>query len=115
MGSGQKPDPFCFGEIMKVAITAKAIFDDKFGRLNKGQTVDLPDHKARFYIERGEAEYYETKVLRDRPLSVAGEPLSASPAAQVSFTQTLSESGVGEKKRGRKSLKQLLSQTPVSE
>ena len=99
---------------MKVAITAKAIYDDKFGRIVKGQTVDLPDHKARFYIERGEAEYYETKVLRDRPLLVAGEPLSASPAAQVSPQQTLSESDSGVKKRGRKP-KALSSQTPASE
>lgn len=100
---------------MKISITAKAVFDDKFGRLNKGQTVDMPDHKARFYIERGEAEYYETKVLRDRPLPAAGAPLSASPVAQALPPQTLSESENGEKKRGRKSLKQLLSQTQVSE
>ena len=100
---------------MKVAITAKAIYDDKFGRLNKGQTVDLPDHKARFYIERGEAEYYETKVLRDRPYQAAGTPLSASPAVEASQEQTLSESSSGEKKKGRKSLRALLSQTPASE
>lgn len=96
---------------MKVSITAKAIYDDKFGRLNKGQTVDLPDHKARFYLERGEVEYYETKVVRDRPYPAAGKPLSASPVAQASQTQTLSESESGEKKRGRRP-KASLSQTP---
>lgn len=100
---------------MKVSVTAKAIYDDRFGRLNKGQVVDLPDHKARFYLERGEVEYYETKVLRDRPYQAAGKPLSASPVAEVSQPQTLSESDNGEKKRGRKSLKQLLSQTPLTE
>ena len=100
---------------MKVSVTAKSIFDDKLGKLVKGQTVELPDHKARFYIERGEVEFYETKVMRDRPLLGAGTQLSASPVAQALPKQTLSESEYGEKKRGRKSLKQLLSQTPPLE
>lgn len=100
---------------MKVSVTAKSIFDDKLGKLIKGQMVELPDHKARFYIERGEVEFYETKVMRDRPLLGAGTQLSASPVAQVLPEQTLSESSNGEKKRGRKSLKQLLSQTPPLE
>ena len=100
---------------MKVSVTAKVIYDDKFGRLVQNQEVDLPDHKAKFYIERGDVEYYETKVLRDRPYQTVGTQLSASPAVQASPQQTLSESESGVKKRGRKSLKQLLSQTPVSE
>jgi hypothetical protein len=100
---------------MKVSVTAKAIFDDKLGKLIKGQTVELPDHKARFYLERGEVEFYETKVLRDRPYQAVGTQQSASPAAPVLPAQTLSESESGEKKRGRKSLKQLLSQTPPIE
>lgn len=87
---------------MKVSVTAKAIYDDKFGRVNRGQVIDLPDHKARFYLERGEVEYYQTKVLRDRPYQAAGTPLSASPAVQVSTEQTSNESDSGEKKRGRK-------------
>jgi hypothetical protein len=107
--------PQFFGVIMKVSVTAKAIFDDKLGRLNKGQTVELPEHKARFYLERGEVEYYETKVLRERPYQAVGAPLSALPAAQVSQTQTLSELDNGEKRRKRKTLKVLLSQTPPLE
>ena len=99
---------------MKVAITAKAIYDDKLGRVNKGQTIDLPDHKARFYIERGEAEYYETKVLRDRPYPTVGKQSSASPAVEASQEQTSIESNNGVKRRGRKS-KALLLQTPASE
>ena len=95
---------------MKVSVTAKAIYDDKLGRLNKGQVAEMPEHKARFYLERGEVEYYETKVLRDRPYQAAGTPSSASPVAQVSQPQTSSESDSGEKKRGRKP-RQLLSQT----
>jgi len=87
---------------MKVSVTAKAIYDDKFGRVNRGQVIDLPEHKARFYLERGEVEYYQTKVLRDRPYQAAGTPSSASPAVQVSVAQTSSESESGEKKRGRK-------------
>jgi hypothetical protein len=100
---------------MKVSVTAKVIYDDKFGKLKKGQSVELPDHKANFYLQRGEVEFYQTKVLRDRPSQAAGEQSSASQVAQVLPAQTLSESDSGEKKRGRKSLKQLLSQTPVSE
>lgn len=98
---------------MKVSVTAKNIFDDKLGKLVKGQTVELPDHKARFYIERGDVEFYETKVMRDRPYQAVGTQLSASQAAQALPTQTLSESESGEKKRGRK--KAWSSQTPVSE
>jgi len=104
-----------FGEKMKVSVTAKAIYDDKLGKLRKGQVVELPANKAQFYLERGEVEFYETKVLRDRPYQAVGTPLSASPAAQALEPQTLSESDSGEKKRGRKSLKALLSQTPVLE
>ena len=100
---------------MKVSVTAKFIYDDKFGKLKKGQSVELPDHKANFYLQRGEVEYYETKVLRDRPSLGAGTQLSASPVAQVLPAQTLEQSDSGVERRGRKSLKQLLSQTPVSE
>ena len=100
---------------MKVSVTAKFIYDDKFGKLKKGQSVELPDHKANFYLQRGEVEYYETKVLRDRPYPAAGEQSSALQVAQVLPAQTLEQSDSGVKRRGRKSLKQLLSQTPVSE
>ena len=90
---------------MKIAITAKAVLDDKFGKLTKGQVVEMLDHKAMFYVARGEAELYETKIAREVPMSAAGamERLSALPAAQVSHTQTLSESDGGViRRRGRK-------------
>jgi hypothetical protein len=87
---------------MKINITAKMVLDDKLGRLNKDQVVDLVDHKARFYIETGMAELYETKVLRDRPSMVAGTPLSASPVAQALQEQTLNLSENGEKKPTRR-------------
>jgi hypothetical protein len=99
---------------MKVSVTAKTIFDDRMGKLTKGQVVDLPDHKAKFYIQRGEVEYYETKVLRERPYPAAGTPLSASPVAQVSPSQTFEQSESGVKRRGRKP-KGLSSPTQVSE
>lgn len=99
---------------MKVSVTAKTIYDDRMGRLNKGQVVDLPDHKANFYIQRGDVEYYETKVLRDRPYQAAGTQLSASPVAQVLPTQTSEQSESGVKRRGRKP-KEFWSQTPASE
>jgi len=90
---------------MKISITAKAILDDKLGRLNKGQVVEMIEHKANFYIARGEAELYQTKVAREVPLRDAGttERLSASPVVQASPTQTLKESITGAmKRRGRK-------------
>ena len=91
---------------MKITIlTKKQPIDDKLGRLKTGETYDMPDHKANFYIQRGEAMCYQTKVLQDRPLLDAGkvEQSSAAPAAQAYATKTLNESADGEpKKRGRK-------------
>lgn len=91
---------------MKITIlTKKQPIDDKLGRLETGKTYDMPDHKAQFYIQRGEAMCYQTKVLQDRPLVGAGtvEPSSASPVAPAYATKTLNESADGEqKKRGRK-------------
>lgn len=89
---------------MKVAVTAKAILDDKLGRLSKGQVVEMLEHKAMFYIARGDVERYETKVARDYPYSTAGKTvqLSASPAVEASPVQTLSESETGAKRRGRR-------------
>ena len=53
---------------MKVSVIAKIMFDDNLGKLVKGQTVELPDHKARFYIERGDVEFYATKIVHESPL-----------------------------------------------
>lgn len=96
---GLRPLRF-FGGKMKVAITARQVLDDKKGLLRKGQIVELPDSKARFFIERGEAELYQTKVLRERPSLAAGESASASPAAQA-LPQTMLPASEPGKKRGR--------------
>lgn len=87
---------------MKINVLAKVVLDDRLGRLQKGQVVEVADHKARFYISEGLAEAYETKVMRDHPLSVAGTPLSALPVDQALTEQTLSLSENGEKKKRRK-------------
>jgi hypothetical protein len=71
---------------MKVSVTAKALLDDKFGKLIKDQVVDLPDHKANFYLQRGEVVQYQTKVVNEVP---------SVPEVEV-------VSDDGEKKRGRK-------------
>ena len=93
---------------MKIVITAKAVNDDRLGRLRKDQVVELIDHKALFYVARGEAILYETKVKQDLPSQAVGAPLSVSPAAQASPQTIASESDSGEKpepkKRGRKKL-----------
>lgn len=88
---------------MKVSILKKVIFDDKLGKLTAGQVVDLPEHKAVFYIERKDAEAYETKVIRENPYKAVGAMVqsSALPAALVLPEQTSSLSESGEKKRGR--------------
>jgi hypothetical protein len=90
---------------MKVSVTAKIIYDDKLGKLTKGQEVDMPTHKAEFYLQRGDVEFYQTKVIRDRPLPIAGEQSFVAPVAQALPVKTSSESGSGVKKKGK--IKQL--------
>ena len=91
---------------MKITIlTKKQPIDDKLGRLKTGETYDMPDHKANFYIQRGEAVCYQTKVNQDFPCAADG--LTAQSSAldqdQAYATKTLNESADGEpKKRGRK-------------
>ena len=90
---------------MKISITTrKPIFDDRAGKLSQGDTVEMPDHKAMFYIARGEAVHYETKVRHERPSMAAGatQQSSASPVAQASPQTIASESEYGVKKRQKK-------------
>ena len=54
---------------MKVSVTAKVILDDKLGKLTKDEVVDLPDHKANFYLERGDVVLYQTKVIHEQPVA----------------------------------------------
>lgn len=91
-------------ETMKITITAKAVIDDRLGRLTKGTTVELPEHKALFYLKRNEAQMYDTKVIRERPYQAAGreQPSSVSPAAQALLEQTRNASSSGETKRPRR-------------
>lgn len=102
---------------MKISITAREVLDDRYGRLKQGAVVDMPNAKALFYLKRGEAEMYDTKVVRERPLPVAGQPLSASPAAQVSPQTTAQPSVSGEdyKPRKRRGRPPLSSSTPHSD
>ena len=90
---------------MQITITTKkSILDDRLGRLRTGETYEMPDHKAMFYLQRGEAMLYQTKVMQDFPSVGAGkvEQSCAQPVAQVSQPTTSNESESGEKKRGRK-------------
>lgn len=86
---------------MEIIIDARVIYHDRLGKLEKGRRVDVPENQAKEWLSRGWATRYETKVMQDRPLSGAGALLSASPVAQASPPQTLSESSNGAKKRGR--------------
>lgn len=91
---------------MRIVITTrKPVFDDKLGRLKEGDVVEVADRKAMFYIQRGEAMCYQTKVLQDRPCVADGLTAQSSALDQgrAYATKTLNESADGEpKKRGRK-------------
>lgn len=90
---------------MKIVITSKKpIVDDVKGRLPKDTVVDLPDHKAMFYIERGEAVRYETKVVSQDILKTDGveAQLSVAPLDQASPEKTSILSKLGAKKKQTK-------------
>ena len=89
---------------MKVSILKKTLLDDKLGRLMYGDIVDLPEHKARFFLERGDVELYETKVIRENPYKAAGvvAQSSVSPVALVLPEQTLNASERGGKRGNKK-------------
>lgn len=89
---------------MKIVVTSKKpVLTASHGRLPRDIPVDVPEHLAKFLIDRGEAVLLETKELMDRPTKAAGmEALSsASPVAQASQPTMLSASESGVKKRGR--------------
>lgn len=90
---------------MQIVITSKRpLLDDRHGRLVEGQNVDMAEHKAVFYLARGEAIRYETKVQQERPYQAAGVviPSSVLPVARAFEETTLKQSDNGEpKKRGR--------------
>ena len=88
---------------MKVVVCDKKEIHLTDGPRFAGAVVELPDRAALRYLEAGAVERYETKVIREVPLPVAGvaEPLSASPVGQVSAEPTAKPSIGGGKKRGR--------------
>lgn len=67
------------------------------GAVPVGSVIDVPEHLAKFFLGRGEAEMHA-------PFVGAGpvESLSVSPPAQASTEKTLNESDSGAKRRGRK-------------
>lgn len=97
---------------MKVHLL-KPILHDRLGRLPKGSVVDLVDIQAKDFVESGIAEYYQTKVLNDRPLMTVGSTTqqSASPAVPASPKQTSKPSKAGKKTATKKPP---LSRTPAS-
>ena len=44
-------------------ISKKRVYDDLLGLLASDQEVDLPAHKAQWYINRGEATAIENKAI----------------------------------------------------
>ena len=87
---------------MKIVIKAEFMLHDRLGKLTQGDVADVPEKQAADLVANGYAEYYETKVTRDRPYPGAGAQLSASPVAQV-LPQTTAKPSVSGKKRTRKS------------
>ena len=68
------------------------------GRHPVGAVIDVADHMARFFLERGEAEQYTGNVA---PTGGEAQPSFVSPVAPA-LTQTMPEqSSDGAKKRGR--------------
>ena len=85
---------------MKVHVL-KPILHDKLGGLKPGKVVEMQDAQAQEYLKRGAVEQYETKVVREHPLPLAGAdtPSSASPVAQVSQVTTAKKSKTGGRKK----------------
>ena len=56
-------------------ISKKRVYDDLLGLLASDQEVDLPAHKAQWYINRGEATAIENKAITNvsKPLEQAIE------------------------------------------
>lgn len=56
-------------------ISKKRVYDDVAGLLATNQEIDLPEHKANWYISRGEATSIENKAITtdSKPLEQAIE------------------------------------------
>lgn len=71
-------------------ISKKAVLDDVLGRLHQGEVYDLPEHKAQFFVERGDAELvngYETKVLNDEPETPRRKPRKTKDSDTLQETE----------------------------
>ena len=51
-------------------ISKKRVYDDLLGLLVNDQEVDLPEHKAQWYINRGEATAIENKAITNVSKSI---------------------------------------------
>lgn len=81
--------------------TLKAMRHDRLGPIAKHTVVDMPEPWASKYVAMGAAEFYDTKVVRDTPLPLAGqvEQSSSLPADQVLQNKTSQPSGTGVKRK----------------
>lgn len=87
---------------MKIVIKTEFMLHDRLGKLTQGDVADVSDKQAADFVASGYAEYYETKVIRDRPYPGAGAPLSASPVARA-LPQTIAKKSESGKRKTRKS------------
>lgn len=64
-----------FKKMLIKIISKKRVYDDLLGLLVSDQEVDLPAHKAQWYINRGEATAIENKAITNvsKPLEQAIE------------------------------------------
>lgn len=64
-----------FKKMLIKIISKKRVYDDLLGLLASDQEVDLPAHKAQWYINRGEATPIENKAITNvsKPLEQAIE------------------------------------------
>lgn len=86
---------------MLVHILRNGVRTDKLGKLPVGKVVEMDDHIALDYMRKGAVERYNTKVIKQVPLSDAGEviPSSALPAAPVLPVTTSKPSRRGRRKK----------------
>lgn len=72
-----------------------------YGNLRRGNIVNVPDDHARQLVGCGAAEYYETKVIREVPVTgpldsaTSDAPSSSSQADRVPPTPTSPSPGTG--------------------
>ena len=76
---------------MLIKITSKKrVYDDLLGLLASDQEVDLPAHKAQWYINRGEATAIENKAITNvsKPLEQAIETKAVVKKSAKKWTKS---------------------------